>query len=321
MASTPPFFTDLLLRYASSILLLLATTFVGVFLADVLFSCGLHKKIGGPLGPLLKLARLPKKLSVPMITGIIDSRAEHAMVSSLVKSGALNHREVVCYNLVSLPFGGSRMIIQYTLPVAIAGLGLFVGAVYVTLSVIGFFIGMTIGIIGGRFLLAKERKDIALDDEVQNEKIDARRSLLKAAFMAKSVGIRYVIVVMVLLLLTYLGVFDYLKNLSMPLAKALFVSTEALPITITYALNPTAAILMAGELMREGVVAWKDALIALFVGRIIFAVISEFPRHSFPFYVSMYQSKLAIKLTLALIFYIFISTPLLILVVKALPLA
>jgi hypothetical protein len=121
MASIPPFFTDALLRYATSILLLLAMTFVGVFLADVLFSCGLHKKMGRPLGPLLKLARLPKKFSVPMITGVVDFRVEHAIVASLVKSGALNHGEVVCYNLVSLPFGGSRMIIYYVLPAAING--------------------------------------------------------------------------------------------------------------------------------------------------------------------------------------------------------
>jgi len=172
MVSIPQFFMDMLLRYASSILLLLVMTFAGVFLADVLFSCGLYKKIGKPLGPLLKLARLPEKLSVPIITGIVDSRAEHAIVSSLAKGGALNHREVVCYSLVSLPFGGSRLIIQYVLPVAIAGLGLFVGAMYVTLSVIGLFIGMAIGIIGGRFLLTKGRKDIALDDEMRNEKID-----------------------------------------------------------------------------------------------------------------------------------------------------
>jgi len=321
MASAPQPFMDVLLRYVGSTLLLLATTFVGVFLADLLFSYGLYRKIGGPFRLLLKSAKLPEGLSVPMITGLIDSRAEHAIMSSLVKSGALTHREVVCYNLVSLPFGGSRMLIQYTLPVALAGLGLFVGAMYVALSVTGLFIGMAIGIISGKVLLAREQKDITLNGERQSRKVDVRRSLLKAAFMAKSVGIRYVIVVVVLLLLTYLGVFDYLKNLSTPIAKALFVSVEALPIAITYALNSTAAILMAGELIREGVVAWKDALIALFVGRIVFAVTSEFPRHSFPFYASMYQPKLALKLTLALMLYAFISTPLLILAVKALPFA
>ncbi|RSN72415.1 hypothetical protein D6D85_13875 [Candidatus Methanodesulfokora washburnensis] len=311
--------SDILLRYASSLLFLLATTFAGVFLADILFSLGFHRKIGRPLRPLLKSARLPEELSVPIITGMIDSRAEHAIVSSLVRSEALSHREAVCYSLISLPFGGSRLMIQYVLPVAIAGLGPVVGTIYVALSILGLFIGMIIGVIGGRIFLTEERRKITLEDEIQGRKVDIRRSLLKAASMTKNVGVKYVIVVIILSILIYFGMFDYLKSLSTPLAKAFFVSPVALPITITYAVNSMAAVLMAGEFIRGGIVMWKDALIALFVGRVIFAIISEFPRHSFPFYVSIYQPKLALKLTLALIFYTLISTPLLVLAVRILP--
>lgn len=310
---------DLLLRYTNSLLLILLATFVGVFLADVLFSRGIHRRIGRPLRPLFGSAKLPEELSVPLITGMIDSRAEHAIVSSLTKKGALSHREVVCYNLISLPFGGSRLILQYTLPVAVAGLGLTVGTLYVALSILGLFIGLMMGVVGGRILLSKKDMVISLDDEAPSMKIDVRKSLLRAASMTKNVGLKYAIVVVVLSILVYFGVFDYLKNLSTPLARAFLVSPAALPITVTYAVNSIAAILMAGESVKSGVVACKDALVALFVGRIIFAILSEFPRHSFPFYASIYQPRLALKLTLALIFYTLISTPLLILTVKMLP--
>jgi len=320
----PPILAHLLLRYSRSLLLLLATTFIGVFLADVLFSKGLHRKIGRPLSPLLKAARLPEKLSVPMITGMIDFRAEHAMVSSLASNKALSHGEVVCYSLVSLPFGGSRAMIQYVLPVAVAGLGLTVGAIYVSLLVLGLFVGMVMGVVGGRIFL-KGGRDIALGNGARGRraggKVDLRKSLARAASMTKGVGIRYVMVVMVLSLLLYFGVFEHLKSLSAPLARAFLVSPASLPITITYAINPTAAILMAGESIKEGIVVWKEALIALLVGRIIFAMISEFPRHSFPFYVSMYRPRLALKLTLALILQVFVSTPLLVLAVRLLPVA
>jgi hypothetical protein len=49
MASIPPFFMDVLLRYASSILLLLATTFVGVFLAASSSPVVYIRRWGGPL--------------------------------------------------------------------------------------------------------------------------------------------------------------------------------------------------------------------------------------------------------------------------------
>ncbi|PNV77637.1 MAG: hypothetical protein C0200_05115, partial [Thermoproteota archaeon] len=141
------------------------------------------------------------------------------------------------------------------------------------------------GITGGRVFLTKKQRNIALKDEIPGRKIDIRRSLLRAASMTKNVGVKYVIVVIILSILVYFGIFDYLKSLSAPLARAFLVSPAALPITVTYAVNSMAAILMAGESIKAGIVAWKDALIALFIGRIIFAIISEFPRHSFPFYV------------------------------------
>jgi len=207
------------------------------------------------------------------------------------------------------------------LSVAIAGLGPATGAIYVALSILGLFIGMAMGMIGGRVLLSRRQGGISLEDEAPSGRVDIRRSLSRAASMTKNVGLKYVIVVVILSVLVYFGIFDYLKNLSAPLAKTFLVSPAALPITVTYAVNSMAAILMAGESIKSGIVPWKDALVALFIGRIVFAVVSEFPRHSFPFYVSIYQPKLALKLTLALIFYTLVSTPLLVLAVKVLPVA
>jgi len=130
--------------------------------------------------------------------------------------------------------------------------------------------------------------------------------------MTINVGVKYAIIVVVLSLLTYFGLLNYLESLSTPLTRTLLSNPTTIPVTITYAVNPSAAILMAGELLKSGVVTWKDALVALLIGKILFAIISEFPRHSFPFYVSIYPPKLAVKLTLALITYTFISTSIII---------
>ena len=310
--------TGLLFYYVDSFITLLIMTFIGVFLADILFSMGAHRNISKALKPLLRLSKLPEELSIPMVAGLVGSGAGHAITSSLVKRGILRENEVICYNLVSLPFSGLRSLVQYTLPVAVASLGPTIGAVYVSLLALSLLTGMIMGIMMGRLTLARSRH-VVLDVVSSGGKVDVRASIRRAASMAKSVGVRYAVVTLVLLLITYLGVFKYLEDLLTPLANILPAGPGALPIVVTSAINPTAAVLMAGECIKAGVVTWKEALIALFMGRAIFAATFEFSRHSFPFYVAIYPPRLALKLTLTLILNVLISTPIIILIVRALP--
>jgi hypothetical protein len=64
-------------------------------------------------------------------------------------------------------------------------------------------------------------------------------------------------------------------------------SPAILTIAVTYAVTPIAGYQLAGSMFLRGFLTAKEVLVALFLGRMFFGIVSEYPRHSFPFY-SMY---------------------------------
>ncbi len=302
-----------LIIYLNSFIVLIITAFIGVFIADILFSIGFHKKLLKPLKPILKISKLPDEFSIPIVIGIIDSKAEHAIISSLIKENKLKHREVIIYILFSMPFTSLKLILEYVVPISIAALGFSIGLIYIGLSFFSLFIGMIMGIIGGRIFL-KNKEEIIIKEEIKDSKVNLKNSLIKALKITKDIGIKYFIVLLIVISLLYFGIFNYLENISKIIAEFFIFNIKALPITITYIINYIASLLLAGELIREGIVFWKDALIALFIGRFIYSLLFEF-LHSFPFYVAIYDVKLAIKLTITIMFYTIISTPILIFII------
>ncbi len=89
---------------------------------------------------------------------------------------------------------------------------------------------------------------------------------------------------------------------------------EALNISVilsVQSVSPTIGVLTAGEILRQRLISIKEILVALFLGRLIFLIIFDYPRHSFPFYASMYPIKLAAKITTASLLVHVIATPIL----------
>ncbi|MDI9610729.1 MAG: hypothetical protein QFX36_05315, partial [Archaeoglobales archaeon] len=79
--------------------------------------------------------------------------------------------------------------------------------------------------------------------------------------------------------------------------------------------SPMSAVLTAGEFLRNGLIDVKESLIALLIGRFLFIAIMDYPRHSLPFYASIFPVKLASKLVLAGILVNAFATPILVLFV------
>jgi len=86
------------------------------------------------------------------------------------------------------------------------------------------------------------------------------------------------------------------------------ISPAILTVAATYAATPIAGYQLAGSMLLKGLLTVKEVLIALFLGRTFFGVVSEYPRHSFPFYISIYPVKLAAKLTAILLLYTIVSS-------------
>jgi len=293
----------------NSVVTLIVMTFIGVFVANILMLLGLSEKAGYPFTPLMKIAKLPSQLSLPAVIGVLDSRAEHSIVSSYLKSSQINEEEVLVYNLVTSPIGTLQFMFRYYIPVVIAALGLFVGGMYVAFSALSSVIGICIGIAYAKLKLRQNRElpKQPYNVEKKSVKIVIKKCVKTAFSITIYVAKRYAVVLFVLVVLNMLGLFDTIRNIlanfNLPL------SPPALAIFATHAISPTAGLLMAGEILKQNAVTAKEAMLSMILGKFIYLLTQEYPRNSLPFYISMYPTKVAVKLTLFTMLTTVISTP------------
>lgn len=275
---------------------------------DILISFGFTEKLGKPLAPLMSAANLPKNLSLVALLGTVNSRAEHAVISSMLKEGKLCEMAVYSYNLVVMPIEAFSTVLQYLLPVSLGSMG-FYGIIFTLLMIFETFIGMCMGLIIGRLSLQKNmRVELNLEmDHLHSKKLDLQKSFKKALVMVKNVGIKYSIISLFFLVFVFLGVFDFLKSAAFLLSHYLCLNLSALSIVPTYVADPLTGIMVAGEILKAGITTSKDILISLVIGKFLFTLFIECPRSILPFYVSIYPLKLATKLVILLIIHEIIS--------------
>ena len=300
-------------------LILAATTFLGVLTADILTSTKYVDKVAFLFVPLMKIAKLPRKLSLPALISIIDSRAEQSIVSSYLNRSEVREAEVLVYNLVTSPLSLIMFFFKYYLPIVIASLGLYLGGMYVLFSLLSSLTGLTIGVVYGRLRLkggGAEEKDVKEEGRGNRagvRRVNLRRSVKSAASFTKTILQKYLIILVALLVLDYLGVFSSMK-FALQAAKVP-LSPQALTIFTATALRPTAGVLMSGELVKSGSIGAKEVLLALVLGRFTFLITQDYPRGAFPLYASIYPTKTAAKLLALLVLQTTLSTPLCILII------
>jgi len=290
--------------------------FFGVFIANLLVSLGLAKLISKPLSPLMKLANLPSLFSIPAIVSIVDIRGGLSIVAS-IKNEKIDDSAIVAYSLVTRPLSTVSFLLRYYLPVTVVALGLSVGFMYIALSFLAAFISMLIGLIYGRIKVKRSSVEPTFPENLGNDfSQNLKNSLNSAIAMTKKVLIRYSIIVIAVSALFSLGFFDFLSKEVDVYAKQFGFSSSFATILSLHILSPTSSVLAAGEFLKKGLINAKECLIALLIGRFFFTALMDYPRHSFPFYASIFPLKLATKLVMAGIIVNAISTPILVLIVS-----
>lgn len=301
----------LLESYVYATAIMATTCFFGVLIATFLLEVGLARKLGKPFIRLMNLANLPEGLSIPTFAELLDSRSALAIVSSLRKEFHLNDSLIIAYRLVTMPLSLLPFIIRYYLPVVPVALGLYAGLFYIALVMLGALIGSVIGIAYGKLRLKRLSLCLTIPHRINiPTKAEAvRRALMTATSTLIYVMKRYVIVLAVIATLLMIGFFDWLNVVIGRLTFSLGFSPQFALILSIHSVAPLTGIFTAGEILRAGLVSVRELLIALLLGRLIFSITSDYPRHAFPFYASLFPSKLAAKLTLVGIIVLAVATP------------
>ncbi|MCX8172225.1 MAG: hypothetical protein N3D09_01240, partial [Archaeoglobaceae archaeon] len=116
-------------------------------------------------------------------------------------------------------------------------------------------------------------------------------------------------------LLLFAGFFDLISKTVDAYTKQFGFSSNFAVLISIHLFSPISSMLTAGEFLRNGLISVKECLIALLIGRFLFIALMDYPRHSLPFYASIFPVKLASKLVLAGIVANAIATPILIAIV------
>uniref|UniRef100_A0A7J3TIJ4 Nucleoside recognition protein n=1 Tax=Geoglobus ahangari TaxID=113653 RepID=A0A7J3TIJ4_9EURY len=245
----------------------------------------------------------------------MDIRGGLSIVESIRRRGEISDNTIVTYKLVTSPFSAISFLFRYYLPVSLVALGPFAGSIYIALNFIAAVISMVIGLIYGRIRIKYKTQGFKIPEIKDKGKNVIRKSLKFAFEITRRIIVRYTIITAVISALIFLGFFDFLsKEIDVYTRNFGFSSNFAALISI-YTFSPISSVLVAGEMLKNGIISVKECLIALLIGRFLFITIMDYPRHSFPFYVSIFPVRLATKLVIAGIIVNAIATPILISVV------
>lgn len=151
-------------------------------------------------------------------------------------------------------------------------------------------------------MLSKNKADVKLELSKGAKKLDLREVVRSSNKAFLKIFVRYFIISSIVLILLLFDVFNIINNFFEATARS-FIGLDPLVLSIAllYGVSPPSAIMTAGNLLLSGVLDAKKALLGLIIGRLFFLLISEYPRHSFPFYLTFYPTKTAVKMTFILI--------------------
>ncbi len=297
-------------------------SFIGIFIAQLLMA---HRSVNRALffvKPLINGSNLPDNLSLPAVIGIIDARAEHSIVSSMLRRRIIDEDEVLVYNLVTSPIG-FLYTLRFIIPITIASLGLVAGGICIALHFLRSIIAFLMGFLWGRLFLRPRSIKVEIGVQGIDKSSISRSNVIRAARESLSMTIyflkRYAIVLAILFLLNYLNVFSYITITVKWIASPIPLTPQALSILVTHTISPTSGYIVAGEMIRQGAVTMRNALTALVLGSFLFLLFFDITRHSFPFYATLYPVRTALKLSILLIITSAISLPVQLAIVSLIP--
>ena len=295
---------ELIYELALFVAKLIPLVFIGALAANLAVELGFAKRLAKLVSPLLKAAHLPEHLSVPVAVLPLEPRVGHAMLSAMLERGEIGEREVIVSTFLTLPLVIVVFFIpRHYVPVAFPALGVTVAGLYVLCMLAVSSVKMAFSIAYGRssrLSVAHGPRSLDGGGGPSMAKPDfkevLRSSVNFAASLTKRVAVRMLAVVAFLAAATYLGLFALVNEALSSVLGFTKLPGQVIAIAATSAISSIAGMALAGAMMAQASITYKEALLGLLLGSLLFRLSSEYPRYSFPFYASIYPVKLAFKL-------------------------
>ncbi|OKY78418.1 MAG: putative membrane protein [Candidatus Methanohalarchaeum thermophilum] len=292
---------------------ILPLVILGIIGGNILIEFGLTKKLSKPIKPFLRISNLPDKTSAPFITLIASGAAAYSMFSNFYEKNYYNEKQIIVAVISSTFFSYLGHIPTYYLPFVLPVLGLKTGLMYLSIELfVGLMITLTGALIGYRKLNEpNEEKDDIRGFEVKHDwRKKIKSGTKKSIPTLKKIVPRLVIIYLVASIALSLNLFDPITNFSEPVTKLVGLPGESSTIIALRFVDVYSSIILAGNLLSEGVLTSIQIILALLVGGIISIGIFFF-RYSLPEDIAYFGAETGTKIALIsliaeLVFRVFI---------------
>lgn len=273
----------------------------GLFLASLLESLNITKKIAKLTRPFVKYAHLSDISAASFALALFSPASANAMLGEALHNKKLSEKEVVISNLFnSLPSTLTHIPTFFFMSFPILGRA---AVIYTAISVVTAIFRTAATVLVGRLLLPKCsggscERGVA---EPKEEKLTFWRQALQTAWkrFAKRLPRLLFIGIPVYCLMFYLQFFGFFKSMENWFVNSLgfdFLKPESISIIVLYmAAELRASLVAGGTVYQAGLLSANEVVLALLIGNVLSTPMRGI-RHQLPAYASYYPAGFAVKL-------------------------
>lgn len=298
MDLSPDFLIQLWHKLIWPLIRLLFFISIGLIVANLIESLNWTKKIASVSRPLIQVGHLSERVGAAFSMAIISGVAANTMLAEAYDKGLMNKKELILANLFnSLPtyFLHLPTIIVITLP-------LIKGAafIYIGITFVAALLRTATIVVVSHFLLPKPSRKVDIAVEQQQKLTWSQifqKTWLRFRKRIKKIAIFTIPIYVVIFTMNQMHVFAYLEGIfAEHLSFIPWLSPQSMGIiTLHIASELTAGLAAAGALLENGVMSYREIILALLVGNILSSPLRAV-RHQFPYYAGIFKPRLAFEL-------------------------
>jgi hypothetical protein len=263
---------------------------LGVVFANIIVELGLASVLNRLIRPFIRFSNLSGEVGTGAIVRALSPSAGYAALAEFYKRGRIGEREVILTTLLAtFPYFLVRLPAYY-LPVVIPLLGTSLGVKYLGIKTGSTLIQTSAAVIYGRFCLEAR----PYEGGEASRKGDLRVALLNSLDTLRRVVPIFLVATAIIMLLIRYGTIGSISRVAEPATQVLSLPGESALVIAAQLANMPAGFVVAGGLLREGILTEEQALLTLVVGLII-AGPRIFLQYSLPVVTSLFHRGLAVK--------------------------
>ncbi|HIP16166.1 MAG TPA: hypothetical protein EYG77_03060 [Methanothermococcus okinawensis] len=266
-----------------------------IFIMNYLINSGILEKISKNILPITKHLNINSLALSSILACLFSPTVGYSILAEGLKSNKISEEEVIATSLAnSFPSLLSHTF-TFFLPVVIPILGL-TGVLFLLIR-LGVALIKT---VLGMFYLKRLSKNGNIEKDIVVEgykKKSIKTSLYSTLKFSKRLVLVMYTTMFLVILLSKLGVFQYLNSLIMPVTKTFNLNPNIGLLALTEVINVYGAVVMAGGFLREGILNPKEVLIGLTIGNVI-TFSSRYVKHSLPLHITLFGPKLGTKIVM-----------------------